>query len=332
VSGENLIIQWVSKKVKVKNLKPYEKNPRKISKEAYASLLKSLREDGYHQRLLVTSDLRIIGGHQRIKAFNELGITDIEVLVPDCEITDEQFRRILVRDNLAYGDWDYDLLAEIMPVAELQELGFDCDLLPPPPAKKGLTDEDAVPEAPDTPVAKYGDVWILGDHRVMCGDSTKQEDVARLMDGQKADMLLTDPPYNVAYEGKTKDALKIENDSMDDVGFRAFLRNAFGCGVSAMRSGAVYPQCVRVRFSIFGMLIRKVIAFVARVKMLACRFASALSGLSKPWSWEGKTITGSMSRAYTDGRMVRRTCGQPTASKSLFWNSTALRATQSIQP
>lgn len=130
MSGENKSsIQWVSRKVKVSDLKPYEKNPRKVSKESYDNLLKSMREDGYHQRILTTKDLRVMGGHQRIKALKEIGLTEIEILHPDRDITDEQFKRILVRDNLDYGAWDYNLLAEIMPVAELQELGFDVALI-----------------------------------------------------------------------------------------------------------------------------------------------------------------------------------------------------------
>ena len=102
--------------------------------------------------------------------------------------------------------------------------------------------EDEAPEIDDTepPVAKLGDVWQLGRHRLMCGDSTKIEDVETLMDGAQADLLLTDPPYNVAYEGGTKDKLTIQNDSMDNDSFREFLRNAFACASAVMKPGAVF--------------------------------------------------------------------------------------------
>jgi len=104
----------------------------------------------------------------------------------------------------------------------------------------GLTDEDAVPEVPVDPVSRLGDVWLLGKHRVMCGDSTSIDSVERLMGDVKADMLLTDPPYNVAYTGKTKDALKIQNDSMSDDGFRQFLRDAYVAADAVMKAGAVF--------------------------------------------------------------------------------------------
>ena len=115
----------------------------------------------------------------------------------------------------------------------LDEIGFDLDLLGFDPKElddllapeqvEGLTDEDAVPEPPEEPITKEGDIWILGNHRLMCGDSTSIEHLERLCEGQLVDMWLTDPPYNVAYEGKTKDALTIKNDKMDDSGFRQFL-------------------------------------------------------------------------------------------------------------
>lgn len=235
-------IKWIERKVKVNDLLPYERNPRSISKESYEKLKASLESNGYHQRILATNDLRIIGGHQRIKALKSLKIKEIEVLVPDPEITDEQFRQILVQDNLPFGEFDMDMLSADFDVDELIEWGMPESWLPDMKVETvaGLTDEDAVPEAPEHPVTVLGDVFLLGNHRLMCGDSTQIEAVEKLMDGQKADLLLTDPPYNVAYEGKTKKALKIENDSMADDSFLQFLTSSFIAASSVMKAGAVY--------------------------------------------------------------------------------------------
>jgi DNA modification methylase len=240
--SEKVNITWIPKTVSVNSLIPFEKNPRKISPEAYEKLVNSLKEDGYHQRIITTPDLRVIGGHQRIKALKSLGITEIEVLVADREVSDEQFKRILVRDNLGFGSWELDALGELMPIGELLELGLLADIAKAivPTVKAGLTDDDAVPEPPAIPVTVLGDVWKLGDHRLMCGDSTSIDAVEKLMDGKKADMLLTDPPYNVDYTGKTKKSLKIENDSMSNDTFRKFLVDAFSTAVMVMRPAAVF--------------------------------------------------------------------------------------------
>jgi len=109
---------------------------------------------------------------------------------------------------------------------------------------EGLTDEDAVPDVPDEPITKRGDVWVLGNHRVMCGDSTSIDAVEKLMDGNKADMVFTDPPYNVAYKGKTKDALVIDNDNMSTDDFSIFMGEVFSCLFLVMNEGCpIYVTC-----------------------------------------------------------------------------------------
>jgi site-specific DNA-methyltransferase (adenine-specific) len=105
------VIKWSEKTVKVSDLKPFERNPRRISQDAFNRLKKSLAENGYHQRIIATKDLRIVGGHQRIKALKELGLKQIAVLVPDKELSAEQFRRLLIQDNLPFGEWDFELLS-----------------------------------------------------------------------------------------------------------------------------------------------------------------------------------------------------------------------------
>ena len=123
-------IVWKERTVAVDDLKPYERNPRRISKHAFDKLKQSLQDDGYHQRIIATKDLRVIGGHQRIQALKELGIKSIEVLTPDKKISDKEFKRILVRDNLPFGDFDFDILSADYEPEELIELGMPEDWLP----------------------------------------------------------------------------------------------------------------------------------------------------------------------------------------------------------
>lgn len=162
------------------------------------------------------------------------------------KLTDAEAREFIIKDNVGFGEWDYDALANEWDEAELKDWGLDVWQ----PDDEGL-DEDADLEAQednysdeDTDNAptrcKAGDLWLLGEHRLLCGDSTKSEDVDKLMGGELADLLLTDPPYNVAYEGSTKDKLTIANDNMDDASFLAFLKEAFKNAFSSMRPGAAY--------------------------------------------------------------------------------------------
>jgi site-specific DNA-methyltransferase (adenine-specific) len=122
------------------------------------------------------------------------------------------------------------LLSDLAQDAGLY-LGEDADL---------LTDPDDVPDAPEDPITKQGDLWLMGEHRLLCGDSTNAEDVTRLMNGRKADLWLTDPPYNVAYTGKTQDALTIDNDSMGDADFRSFLVKCFQIAFDNLKAGGSY--------------------------------------------------------------------------------------------
>jgi site-specific DNA-methyltransferase (adenine-specific) len=143
--------------------------------------------------------------------------------------------------------WDAEMLK--VEIAELVDADFDLGLLGFDDAMlaglmgvetEGLTDPDDVPEPPANPVTVLGDVWVLGKHRLMCGDSTRIDELEKLAAGQRVDMWLTDPPYNVAYEGKTKDALKIQNDSMNNESFRQFLRDAYVAADAVMKPGAVF--------------------------------------------------------------------------------------------
>lgn len=230
------------------DLIPFARNSRTHSDEQVAQIAASIREFGWTNPILVDGANGIIAGHGRLAAARKLGMAEIPVIVLD-HLTDAQKRALVIADNkLALNaGWDTELLSS--EIEGLGEEGFDLSLLGFNEAElaallaektEGLTDPDDVPEPPADPVSVLGDVWLLGKHRLLCGDSTSVDDMERLTAGQAADMWLTDPPYNVAYEGKTKDALKIQNDSMGNEQFRQFLRDAYVAADAVLKPGAVF--------------------------------------------------------------------------------------------
>ena len=195
------------KTVKVANLVPYARNSRTHSAQQVAQIAASIREFGFTNPLLIDERGGIIAGHGRLFAAQKLGFDEVPAITLK-GLSDAQKKAYVIADNkLALNaGWDDEMLqVEFM---ELQEMGFDLELtgfsldeiagLQVQEIEEGLTDEDAVPDAPETPVTVLGDVWQLGDHRVMCGDSTSIDAVEKLMAGQKADMVYTDPPYGIS--------------------------------------------------------------------------------------------------------------------------------------
>lgn len=230
-------------------LTPYARNSRTHSDAQVAQIAASIKEWGWTVPVLVSEDGTLIAGHGRVMAARKLGLKEVPVMVAR-GWTEAQRRAYVLADNqLALNaGWDMDLLSIEMQELngdgfDLSLIGFDDKMLDALLAEKteeGLTDPDSVPEPPADPVSKPGDVWILGGHRLMCGDSTSINDLEKLTAGQKVDMWLTDPPYNVAYEGGTKEKLTIKNDSMGNDQFREFLRDAYVAADSVMKSGAVF--------------------------------------------------------------------------------------------
>lgn len=220
---------------------PYSLNAKKHPKKQIEQVANSIKEFGMNQPIVVDKFGVIIVGHGRYEACKSLGWSEEEILkhVKIVDLTEEQAKAYRLADNkLNESDWDMELvLQELKGLSEemLDLTGFDSYLIIEPDEK-----DDEVPEIPEEPQSQLGDLYELGDHRVLCGDSTKLEDVLRLADGEKVDMYLTDPPYNVAYEGKTKDALTIENDSMSDGDFRQFLVDAYTTADAVMKPGAVF--------------------------------------------------------------------------------------------
>ena len=236
----------------VERLIPYERNARTHSSEQVAQIAQSIAEFGFTNPILVDGQDGIIAGHGRLQAAKSMGLPEVPVIVLD-HLSDAQRRALVLADNkLALNaGWDDDLLADELRALEAD--GFDLDvigfsdeelagLLEEPEAEELPPggDPENTPEPPANPVTVLGDVWVMGKHRLMCGDSTSIDAVSTLMAGEEADILLTDPPYNVAYQGKTADALTIENDSMGNDEFRKFLRDAFVAADTVMRPGAAF--------------------------------------------------------------------------------------------
>jgi DNA modification methylase len=244
-------------KRKIDELIPAIYNPRKdltINDAEYKKIKRSIETFGYVDPIIVNERTGVIvGGHQRLKVLKDLGYEEIEVSVVNLD--EKQEKALNVALNKISGEWDFELLKDLLEELDdgsfdVELTGFDMDEI------EGLMtqyfdDDDVDVEVteddfdldesmPENPITKLGDVWKLGGHRLMCGDSTDIEHMKRLMGKEKADMLLTDPPYNVNYEGKTAEALKIENDSMGDAEFRAFLKDAFSVADDVMREGAVF--------------------------------------------------------------------------------------------
>ena len=226
-------------------LRPYENNPRN-NEQAVESVANSIKEFGFKVPIVATIDGEIVNGHTRFKAAKFLKLKTVPVLIAD-DLTEEQIKAFRLADNKTgeLADWDIELL-----YSELDDLtGFDMTMFGFEDIDFSLDDfeevekeegEEADTDSEEKPKVEYGDIYQLGRHRLMCGDSTSAEDMARLIDGAVIDLYVTDPPYNVAYQGGTDEAMTIMNDSMDDVSFRQFLRDAFAVANNHLKPGGAF--------------------------------------------------------------------------------------------
>ena len=207
---------------KIDELKPYKNNPRKNDK-AVKAVADSIKEFGFKVPIILDSNMEIIAGHTRLKAAKRLKYKEVPCIIAD-DLTPDQVRAFRLVDNKVgeLAEWDIDLLNIELSEIELDLTPFDFKI------EKTLNDieeDDFEVVLPDEPKSKKGDIYILGNHRLMCGDSTNKDDVRKLMDDVKADMVFTDPPYNIAYSG-IKDKRTIENDKMSDEDFVEFLEKS----------------------------------------------------------------------------------------------------------
>ena len=226
----------------ISEVKPYENNPR-INDGGVEATANSIKEFGWQQPLVVDRDHVIIVGHTRLKAAEKLGLKKVPVVIAD-GLSEEQVKAYRLADNKTgeLSDWNIDMLdIELGDIEELDmgDFGFD-DSIDIFDDDQEVSEDEFDEEVPDEPKAKLGQIYQLGRHRLMCGDSTDPDQVATLLDGKEADLLITDPPYNVAYEGKTEDKLTIKNDKQEDSEFYLFLKKAFMAAASNMRPGASF--------------------------------------------------------------------------------------------
>ena len=218
---------------------PYRKNAKEHDKKQISNVAKSIKKYGFQQPIVVDKNMVIIVGHCRHLAALKLGLDEVPVVVAD-NLTDEQVKEFRLVDNKSNeSDWIMEFLQEEIPLLPgLEDFEFDWKL--PQVEELDAVEDDYDGELPEAPKSKLGDIYQLGRHRLMCGSSTDPEQVKQLMGGMQADMLLTDPPYGVDYVGKTKDALKIENDSFQGDDFLHFLADAFDAADAVMKPGAVF--------------------------------------------------------------------------------------------
>ncbi len=232
-------------RIPIDKLVPYINNSRTHSPEQLKKLQSSLREFGFVNPILIDSKFNIIAGHGRVLAAKAEGMTEVPCVFVD-HLTDAQKKAYIIADNRLAEDagWDKELLAvEMENLKDLEfdisELGFEVDEIDKLLNSGANVTEDNFDEPlPETLITKQSDVWLLGRHRLICGDSTKLETYTKLMDGKKANLVVTDPPYNVAYEGT---AGTIQNDNMDDKKFYEFLLSAYkGMYESLTDGGSIY--------------------------------------------------------------------------------------------
>ena len=248
-------IEWMS----VETLIPYAKNARTHSDEQVAQIAGSIKEFGFNNPVLVDKDNSIIAGHGRLMAARKLGMDKVPV-VQLGHMTEAQRKAYVLADNriALNSGWDTSMLSlellELKDNIDLSLLGFDADeldaLLNPIEETEGLTDEDAVPDVPDEPKTKLGDIYILGNHRLMCGDSTSITDVEKLMDGNPVDLIFTDPPYNVGFNGRSGKHEVIKNDNLSESDFATFIEEVCNT-IKGINPKAYYIWC---NWNFYGIL------------------------------------------------------------------------------
>lgn len=236
-------IKFHTEKRKISDLVDCEYNPRTLSKKQHQDLINSFKKFGYVEICAINLDNTIIAGHQRVHVMKDIGWHDeeIEVRVPNRQLTKKEFDEYLIRSNQNGGSYDWDLLANDFEIDDLLTWGFDEEELlgnieVNEPEEEGK-EEGEIPEPKENPVSKKGDIWLLGDHRLMCGDSTSELNVSHLMKDKKYSLMITDLPYGVSYSNKNdflnefdegnRNQKKIENDELNPEELKDFAKSIY---------------------------------------------------------------------------------------------------------
>jgi DNA modification methylase len=224
-------------------------NVRRHGEKNLATIKASLARFGQQKPLVVDADGVVRAGNGTLAAAKALGWKEVTIVRTDLRGAEATAYAIADNRTAELAEWDDDALAQTLAALQIEDddlaiaTGFDLSEIDRLTAPTEV-EEDEVPEPPAEPVTKAGDLWLLGEHRLLCGDSTKVEDVRRLMAGAKADMVLTDPPYGLSYVGKTKDALKVENDELDESSLTKLVCDAFDSAEKNCRAGAYWYATV----------------------------------------------------------------------------------------
>lgn len=248
-------ITWTVEKRKLADLKEHANNPRQFTEKGMKDLENSINSIGFMQPININQDGTILSGHARTKKLKDMGEIEVDVYVPDRVLTPKQEEEVLVRANAnTAGQWDFDILANNFDLEEITDWGLDVPDMDLDIEEEAEVEEDEVPELKHKFAVK-GDLFELIDeeqgltHRVLCGDSTMIDDVEKVMNGKKADMVFTDPPYGVDYENKTKEVLgsknytKISNDDKKGEELKQFFKDIFSSYIAFLKDDSSYYVC-----------------------------------------------------------------------------------------
>jgi DNA modification methylase len=229
-----------TKTVKISEVKSNPNNPRTIKDDKFKKLVASIKEFPEMldiRPIVVNADMVVLGGNMRLKACKEAGLKEVPIIIAD-HLTEDQAKQFIIKDNVSGGEWDWDMLKMEWDVADLDAWGLDVPEFNV--TLEAEEDEFDVPEGGVETDIVLGDLFEIGEHRLICGDSTQTDTFDRLLGQELADMVITDPPYNVAYEGKTKKALTIQNDSMGDKDFYQFLYDFYTALAAYTKAGGAW--------------------------------------------------------------------------------------------
>jgi DNA modification methylase len=232
-----------TQKVKISEVKMNPNNPRLIKDDKFAKLVRSIKEFPKMleiRPIVVNADMIVLGGNMRLKACKEAGLKEVTIIYAD-DLTEEEQKQFIIKDNVGFGEWDWEQLANEWDADNLEDWGLD---IPDFEVKEELSAEEddyEVPDQVETDIV-LGDLFEIGDHRLLCGDSTCSDTVAKLMNGEKADLLFTDPPYNVSFNGRSGKFDVIENDDLETEDFDKFIEE-FAQTVHTLQIPIKYIWC-----------------------------------------------------------------------------------------
>jgi len=264
-------------KVKISDVKTNPKNPRLIKDDKFKKLVKSIKEFPQMLELrpiVVDENNIVLGGNMRLKACIEIGLKEVFIVKAD-DLTEQQKDEFIVKDNVGFGEWDWDILANEWDTEKLQDWGLDLPIDLSVEELEAEEDNYEIPDEIETDIV-LGDLFEIGEHRLLCGDSTQVDTWQKVMNDKLCDMVMTDPPYNIDYEGKTKDALTIQNDNMSNSSFYQFLYDFYtALGSYTKKGGAWYvfhASTETVNFSTAminsGLLLKQYLVWVKNTMVL----------------------------------------------------------------